>query len=90
MPHVPDSTPFHGGDFTWNPQFSTSAHVLSFHRGNLRDALFLCRNIRSPAARGAKGASPLSEFLIRKSKRSSRTREHKSTQSVDNHIYKCV
>jgi hypothetical protein len=32
----------------------------------------------------AKGRRSLSKFLIRKSKRSSRTREHESTHSVDN------
>ena len=58
MPHVPDFTPFHGGGFPWSPLFSTYAHVLSFHRGNLRDALSLRRNIRTLATRGAKGGFP--------------------------------
>lgn len=38
----------------------------------------------------AKGRRSLSKFLIRKSKRSSRTREHKSTHSVDNKEITCI
>ena len=90
MPHVPDFTPFHGGDSRGARCFPHT-HMSFLFIGETSGMRYPSAGISGPSPPvELRGASPLSEFLIRKSKRSSRIREYESTQSVDNHLYKYI
>lgn len=85
---------FHGGIFGspvgLHCSLPTLLDVMSFQGGSSPAAMPLPDVPGLSGASRAKGRRPLSKFLIRKSKRSSRTREHKSTHSVDNKPITCV